>query len=181
MHVRAMRRLTEDQITEDLVKRIRNAKLGRNADTVDAHTLPQSAADISDTPELRFVIAGPEYASVPGENISPELKAFFERTYRNNVIILGPENSLLAGLLQRIRKILGWQNIESGDDMNLLNGPQKALLLQRKQDDQANMLESILSVYSVLIAVDEEGDIKASSLPPGTAPPFERIQNRFDG
>ena len=176
MHVRAMGRINEDQITEDLVKRIRGAALGRNADNVDAHTLPQSPADISDNPELHFVIAGPEYASVPGEDVSPELKAFFERTYRNNVIVLAPENSLLAGLRQRLRRILGWQNIESGDDMNLLNGPQKALLLQRKQADETDISASVISAYSVLIAVDETGDIKASALPPGTDLPFERVK-----
>ena len=176
MHVRAMARINEDQITEDLVKRIRGASLGRNADNVDAHTLPQSPADMSDNPELRFVIAGPEYASVPGEDVSPELKAFFERTYRNNVIVLAPENSLLAGLRQRIRRILGWQNIESGDDMSLLNGPQEALLLQRKQADETDISASVISAYSVLIAVDETGDIKASALPPGTGLPFERVK-----
>ena len=176
MHVRAMARINEDQITEDVMKRIRDAALGRNTDEVKPHTLPHSPADIPDTPELRFVIVGPEYTAVPGEDISEALTAFFKRTYQNNVIVLAPENSLLAGLRQRIRRILGWQNIESGDDMNLLNGPQKALLLQRKQDDQANILDSILSVYSVLISVDENGDIKASSLPPGTEPPFERVK-----
>ncbi|RKU07988.1 hypothetical protein C6503_23710 [Candidatus Poribacteria bacterium] len=176
MHVRAMARLTEDQITEDLIKRIRSAKLGRNTDNVDSHTLPQSSADISDNPELHFVIAGPEYASVPGEDVSPKLKAFFERTYRNNVIVLAPENSLLTGLRQRIRRILGWQNIESGDDMNLLNGPQKALLLQRKQEDETGISESITSAYSVLTAVDEDGNVKASSLPPGPDSPFERVK-----
>ena len=176
MHVRAMARINEDQITEDVMKRIRDAALGRNTDEVKPHTLPHSPADIPDTPELRFVIVGPEYTAVPGEDISEALTAFFKRTYQNNVIVLAPENSLLAGLRQRIRRILGWQNIESGDDMNLLNGPQKALLLQRKQEDQANILESIISVYSVLISVDEDGDIKANSLPPGTDPPFERIK-----
>ena len=176
MHVRAMRRLTEDQITEDVMKRIRDAKLGRSTNNVDSHTLPQSPADISDNSELHFVIAGPEYASVPGEGVSPELKAFFERTYRNNVIVLAPESSLLAGLRQRIRRILGWQNIESGDDMNLLNGPQKALLLQRKQADETDISASVISAYSVLIAVDETGDIKASALPPGTDLPFKRVK-----
>ncbi len=176
MHVRAMARINEDQITEDVMKRIRDAALGRNTDEVKTHTLPHSSADIPDTPELRFVIVGPEYTAVPGEDISEALTAFFKRTYQNNVIVLAPENSLLAGLRQRIRRILGWQNIESGDDISLLNGPQKALLLQRKQDDQANILESIISVYSVLISVDENGDIKASSLPPGTDRPFERVK-----
>ena len=176
MHVRAMQRINDDQINEDLIKRIKNSKLGQNTDSVNVHTLPQSAADIPDTPEFRFVITGPEYTAVPGENVSESLTAFFKRTYRNNVIVLAPENSLLAGLQQRIRRILGWQNIESGDDMNLLNGPQKALLLQRKQEDETGISESVTSAYSVLIAVDEDGDVKASPLPSSTESSFERVK-----
>ena len=176
MHVRAMARLTEDQINGELIKRIKDAALGRNADKVAVHTLPQSSADIPDNPELHFVIVGAEYTAVPGEDVSESLAAFFNRTYRNNVIVLAPENSLLVGLRQRIRGILGWQGIESGDDMNLLSEPQKALLLQRKQKDETGILESVTSAYSVLIAVDEDGDIKASSLPPGTESPFERVK-----
>lgn len=106
----------------------------------------------------------------------PALKAFFERTYQNSVILLAPENSLLVGLCQRIRKILGWRNIESGDNMNLLNEPRKALLLQCMQADETGILESVTSAYSVLIAVDEDGDIKASLLPPGMDTPFERVK-----
>lgn len=176
MHVRAMARITEDQITENLVKRIRDTTLGRNTDNVAVHTLPNSPADVPDTPELHFAIAGPEWTAVPGENVSDSLNAFFNRTYPNTVIVLAPENSRLIGLQQRIRKILGWQNIESGEDMNLLSEPQKALLLQRKQADETGMLESVISVYSVLIAVDEEGDIQASALPSGTEQPFARVK-----
>lgn len=176
MHVRAMARITEDQITENLVKRIKDASLGRNTDNVAVHTLPHSPADISDNSELHFIIAGPEYATIPGADASEALTAFFNRTYRNNIIILVPEHLLLLGLRQRIRKILGWQNIESGEDMNLLSEPQKALLLQRKQADETGMLESVISAYSVLIAVDEDGDVKASALPSGTEQPFARVK-----
>ena len=177
MHIRAMARITEDQINENLVTRIKDAALGRKTDDVKVHTLPQSPADIPDTPELRFVIAGPEYTAVPGEDVSKALAAFFNRTYRNNVILLAPENALLTGLRQRIRKILGWQSIiESEDEMNLLSGQQPALLRERKQTDETGILESVTSTYSVLIAVDEEGDIKSSSLPPNAGSPFERIK-----
>ena len=177
MHVRAMQRINEDQITEDLTKRIRDAKLGRNTDGVDVHTLPQGPTDIPDTPELRFVIVDPERTAVPGEDVSESLAAFFSRTYQNNVIVLAPENSLLIGLRLRIRRILGWQSIgNSNDDMNLLSEPQKALLLQRKQTDETGILESVISAYSVLIAVDEYGDIKASALPPNIDSPFERVK-----
>ena len=176
MHVRAMARLTDAQINEDLVTRVKGAALGRNTDKVAVHTLPQSPADISDNPEIHFAIVAPEYAAVPGEAVSPELKAFFQRTYRNNVIVLAPENSLLAGLRQRIRRILGWQNIKDGDDINLLNEPQQALLLDRQQKDEAGIVESITAAYSVVIAVDEDGNIKASALPPGPSSPFERVK-----
>ena len=177
MHIRAMARITEDQINEDLVKRIRDAALGRTADDVAVHTLPQSLKDIPDTPELRFVIVGPEWTAVPGENVSDSLNAFFNRTYPNTVIVLAPENSRLIGLRQRIRKILGWQSIiESEDEMSLLSGQQPARLQERKQTDETGMLESVASTYSVLIAVDEDGDIKASALPSGTEQPFARVK-----
>ncbi len=176
MHFHAMRRVTDAQISEDLVKCIRDAKLGRTVDRMNVHTLPQASTDIPDTPELRFVLAAPEYAAVPGEEVSESLAEFFKSTYRNNVIILAPEKSRLLGLQGRIRKILGWQNIESGDDMDLLSEPQKALLLQRKKEDEADILESVISAYSVLIAVDEDGDIKASLLPPGRDSAFERVK-----
>ena len=176
VHNRAMGRLTEDRINDDLEKRIRDAKLGQNADDVAVHTLPDSPADISDNPELHFVIVGPEYSAVPGEDVSESLKAFFDRTYPNNVIILALDNTRLAGLHHRIRKILGWQGIESGDEINLLTGTQKALLIQRKRDDEAGIVDSIKSIYGVLIEVDEAGEIKARSLPPGADSPFERAK-----
>ena len=176
VHDRAMGRLTDEQINDNLTNRIRNYKLGQNSNSVDVHTLPQSSTDIPDNPELHFVIVGPELTAVPGEEVSKNLAAFFDRTYKNNVIILAPEKSLLAGLRQRIRRILGWENIESGDDMNLLNEPQKALLMQRKQVDSTGISESVTSAYNVLIALDEEGEIKAHALSPGSESPFERVK-----
>ena len=177
MHIRAMARITEDQINENLEKWIRDAKLGRNTDNVAIHTLPHSPADIPDTPELHFVVAGPGWAAVPGENVSDALAAFFNRTYRNTVIVLAPENVRLIGLRQRIRRILGWQSIiESEDEMSLLSEQQPSLLQERKQTDETGILDSVISAYSVLIAVDEDGGTKASLLPSGPESPFERVK-----
>ena len=177
IHDRAMGRITDEQINENLTNRIKGAYLGRNDDKVTVHTLPQSPADIVDNPELHFVIVGPEWTAVPGEQVSEHIAEFFNRTYRNNVIVLAPENSLLTGLRQRIRRIMGWENIEIGDDKNLLNEPQKALLLQRKQEDGTGISESVRSVYGVLIALDEDGKIKAIALSPGSESPFERVKD----
>ncbi len=180
MHDRAMRSLTEDRINADLVKRIRDAKLGQNADSILVHALPDKPADISDNPELHFVVVGPEYAAVPGEAVSDSLKAFFDRTYRNSVIILAPDNLRLAGVRSQIRKILGWEAIESGDDMNLLTGTQQVLLLQRKRDDGTGILDAVKSTYSVLIALDEDGEIETHRLPSGPESPFERVKTSLE-
>ena len=176
MHVRAMSRLTEDRINDDLVRRIKDARLAQNTDDVSAHALPNSPADIPDNPDLHFVIVGPEYPAVPGAGVSTTLKAFFDRTYSNNVIILAPENSRLAGMRSRIRKILGWEGIESGDEMRLLTETQQDILRTRKREDETGIVDSVASTYSVLIATDEEGEIKARSLPPGPESPFERVK-----
>ena len=176
MHTRAMGNLTEDRINADLVRRIRDAQLGQNADGVAVHALPDSPADISDTPELHFVVVGSEYPAVPGEAVSAPLEAFFDRTYRNSVIILAPDNSRLAGLHYQIRKILGWEAIESGDAMALLTGAQQALLLQRKQADETGISDAVKSTYSVLIALDEDGEIETHRLPSGPESPFERVK-----
>ncbi len=181
MHVRAMGRLTEDQINDDLVKRTREAKLGQNGDDVSVHALPNSPADIPDNPDLHFVIVGPEYAAVPGDAVPASLKAFFDRTYRNNVIILAPESSRLTGLRYLIGRILGWSAIEGGDEMNLLTGTQQTVLIQRKQDDETGIADSVTLTYSVLIAVDEAGEIKAHQLPRGQSPPFEQVKNFLEG
>lgn len=176
VHNRAMGRVPEDQINEDLVKRIKDAKLGQPPDDVAVHALPDSPADISDNPELHFVVVGTDYSAVPGEDVSNPLKAFFDRTYSNNIIILAPEHSRLVGLRSRIRKILGWQGIENGDEINLLTETQKDLLRHRKQGDETGIMDSVTSTYSVLIAVDEAGEIKARALPSGANSPFERAK-----
>lgn len=176
IHDRAMGRLTDAQINENLTKRIKDASLGRNTYKVTVHTLPQSPADISDNPELHFVIVGSELTAVPGEEVSKNLAAFFDRTYKNNVIILAPEKSLLVGLRQRIRRILGWENIESGDAINQWKDILIARLLERKQEDETGIFESVISAYSVLIALDEDGKIKAHALPSGSESSFERVK-----
>ena len=183
MHFHAMQSIKEDQIHEDLMKRINDVKLEKDAraSSVRIYKLPQSPKDISpDTPdEFRFIIAGPEYAATPGELISTTLKPFFDRTYKNNIVILTPDKSALKVLRQRIQKIRAWQILETWDDMKDLSSTQKALLQQRKREDETGIQDSIIAAYNVLISLDEDGDIKANLLPSGQEPPFERVKKHL--
>ena len=140
------------------------------------HAFPESPNDISDNANLHFVIAAPDFTATAGEEASDSLKAYFERTYRNHVIILAPDHARLAGVRNSIRNVLAWQAIENGDEMDSLSESQKALLRQRKFDDERIIADSVKSAYSVLIVLDGESKIEARQLPPGTEPAFERVK-----
>jgi hypothetical protein len=122
------------------------------------------------------VIVHTDCEAMAGEEVSAALKAYFERTYGNHVILLAPDTSRLSGLRSSIRNVLAWEAIENGDEMDTLSESQKALLKKRKRDDEHSISDSVKSVYSVLIALDEDGQIKAQQLPPGRDPAFQRVK-----
>ena len=176
MHVEAMRRLHADKVSDELLQRIREASLGQTTDDIAVHPLPNSPADIPENPNLHFVIVHTDCEAMAGEEVSAALKAYFERTYGNHVILLAPDTSRLSGLRSSIRNVLAWEAIENGDEMDTLSESQKALLKKRKRDDEHSISDSVKSVYSVLIALDEDGQIKAQQLPPGRDPAFQRVK-----
>ncbi len=181
MHVRAMERLTDEQITDDLVQRVRDASLGRKRDGVALHTLPTSRTDVPDTPELHFVIANPKDTARPGEAVSETLTAFFDGTFPNNVLILAADTNRLYTLRESIRKILGWHNIEQNEnEMRSLTESQRTQLLTRKRKDENSIADSVIGAYNVLIAVNPDGNIEASTIPTsGNDSPFERVKTKL--
>ena len=176
MHVEAMRSLHTDQINDDLLRWIKDAKLGQTSDDIAVHALPDSPADISDNPDLHFVVAPPDHTATAGNKVPSSLGAFFDRTYRNSMVVLAPDTSRLSGLRSSIRNVLAWQAIESGDEMDSLSKSQKELLQERKRNDEHSIQDSVKSTYCVLIALDEDGQIKTQQLPPGTQSAFERVK-----
>ena len=180
MHVEAMRSLHPDQINDDLLRRIREARLGQTNDDIAIHPLPNSPADISDNSDLHFVIAPPGHAATAGDHVPSSLGAFFDRTYRNSMVVLAPDTSRLAGLRNSICNVLAWQAIESGDEMDSLSKSQKELLQERKRNDEHSASDSVKSVYCVLLALNDEGQIRAQQLPSGTQTAFERVKSLLE-
>ena len=176
MHIDAMRQLNADDINDEMIRRIREARLGQTSNDLEVHPLPDSPADVPDNADLHFVIPPPHHTATVGEPISAWLGEFFKRTHANHIIILAADTSRMAGLTTQIRRILGWQGVEREDKINRLTPPQRAQLLQRKRDDEHSVSDSVKSTYCVLIALDEEGDIEARQLPPGTELTFERVK-----
>ena len=176
MHVEAMRILRAEQIKAELLQRIKAARMGQTNDDLAVHALPDSPNDILDNADIHFVIVAPDHEATPGEEVSDALRAYFDRAYKNHVILLAPNRARLAGVRNSIRNVLAWHAIESGDEMDTLSESQKALLQKRKCDDEHRISDSVKSAYSVLIALDEDGDIEARQLPPGTEPALDRVK-----
>jgi hypothetical protein len=188
MHVQAMAQLPEPEVDDELRRRIRSVQALSIADPgVEVHNLPKSPADVSDDLHLHYLILGPECALEPGKPLPAEVEAYFNqitgsqnpRTYRNNLLALAPEVSRLAGLREQVRRWLGWNRIRGSETFKLLTDLQKRDLPRRQNEAAHGLPEAVVATYSVLVAVDETGQVRAQALRADSAvsgTPFERIK-----
>ena len=187
IHIRAMEHLGESaDVDPELRRRIRSIPMLRDADVgVAVHLLPNSPADVSDNLQLHYLVLGPECALEPGRALPAEVEAYCNevtgpqnpRIYRNNVVAVAPEASRLAGLREQVRRWLGWGRIETTIEYRtLLTEHQKRELPRRKQDAANGLPEAVLAAYSLLVSVDETGQVRLQTLRTEGATAFERVK-----
>lgn len=188
MHDRAMGWLNETEIDDELKRRIRAVPTLKTADPgVEVHTLPQSPRDISDDPQLHYLILGPECAMELGKPLPVVAEAYFNektspqdpRIYRNNILALVPEVSRMAGLREQVRRWLAWGLLKESEFFQLLTDQQKKRLPSRKQEAANGLPEAVVGAYNILVAVGEMGQVHAQPLRADRAVggiPFERIK-----
>jgi uncharacterized protein len=189
MHIQAIGWLNESEIDDELRTRIKNVSTLKAADGgVEVHALPISGPrDISDDLKLHYVILGPECSVELGKPLPVSVEAYFNqvtgpenpRTYRNNILALAPEVSRLAGLREQVRRYLGWVRMEKPDVQKLLTDTQRQQLPGKKQEAVNNLPESVVAAYNILVAVDEDGIVRAQPLRTSGAvggTPFDRIK-----
>ncbi len=188
MHVQAMSWLSEDEIEEELKRRIQAIPQLAAADPgVEVHRLPPSPGYVNDNLRLHYLILGAECAVEPGKPLPACVESYFNeksgpsdpRIYRNNIIALAPEVSRVAGLREQVRRWLGWARLEKPENFKLLTDSQKKELPGKKQGAANNLPEAVVGAYNILVAVDESGRVQTQTLRsyPGLGgTPFERIK-----
>ena len=184
MHVEGMGRLKPEEVEEELRARVQQARLAAVDPGVVPHNLPRVPKDVQDSPELHFVVLGPEHPARAGGPVPDGVAAFLNtttgpknpRTYRNAVLCLCPDSAKLAGLREQVRRVLGWQKVEKGEEAKLLSGEQVKRLRRLKGDDEASIAGAVRATWEVLVAVDEDGELLAQSLPPGEGTAFDRAK-----
>ena len=180
MHFQAKNRLHETDVEDELRKRIQSVPGLKTADEgVVVHMLPKGPADVDDNLELHYLVLAPECAVTLGRPLPEEVESYFsekknKRIYRNNLLALAPEAASAAGLREQVRNWLAWKKLEEAENYTLLTDYQKQQLPGKKQEAANNLPESVVGAYRILVALDEENEVKAQALPSGTTP-FARI------
>lgn len=181
MHFHAKNGLTEQEIDDELRKRIQAvAVLKAVDDDVVPHMLPKSPNDVEDNLQLHYLILEPDCAVTPGRPLPAKVEAYFNekkglRIYRNNVIALAPEAASVAGLREQVRNWLGWKRLEEPQNFKILTEVQQKQVPKQKQEAGNSLPESVVGAYRLLLAVNEEGAVEVHALSSGGAP-FERIK-----
>ncbi|MCK9923645.1 Swt1 family HEPN domain-containing protein [Frankia sp. AgPm24] len=130
-------RLHKEVVWEEIVARLLNQ--GRvKGDFVGVHVCPESNADIPDTGEARLVILHPKFAHKRGTESAARIfaqqatehRGNANRTNRNMVVYLAPDEARLEELDTATRDYLGWKHVLDNDaELDLTQN-------QRKQADQ---------------------------------------------
>jgi hypothetical protein len=110
--------LTDDQVSEEIVKRLKK-QANTRADFSKVHPCVPSS-DIPDEREARLVILGPEHPHTNRDDDSlarKESAAILEsrgsspRNYKNTLVFLAGDNNRLRELEQAVRQYLAWSSI----------------------------------------------------------------------
>ena len=140
------RQLGDDQVSEEIIKRLREQARTRG-DFSKVHACVPSS-DIPDERDARLVILGPEFPHSKGGNGSSEARreaaAILEsrgtsaRNYRNTLVFLAGDINRLRELEQSVRQYLAWLSIS--DDhatLNLDEFQKRQAETKRKNADEA--------------------------------------------
>ncbi|WP_375399181.1 DUF499 domain-containing protein [uncultured Amnibacterium sp.] len=120
--------LHPEDVWAEIVKRLRGEERARS-DFAGVHVGPSDSADIPDTDQARLVVLHPRYqhrrkiahsAAHQFAQQATERRGTANRTNRNMVVFLAPDEERLAELDQATRSFLAWKEItDKANDLNL--------------------------------------------------------------
>ncbi|MCK9893897.1 Swt1 family HEPN domain-containing protein [Frankia sp. AgB32] len=134
---------------EDVWKEIVTRLLGQGrvkGDFAGVHVCPQTDADLPDTAEARLVILHPKYAHKRGSTDSDarnfaqqatEHRGSANRSNRNMLVYLAPDEARLEELDTATRDYLGWKHVLDNEaDLDLTQNQKKQATQRQTQADQ---------------------------------------------
>lgn len=153
---------------------------------VATHFLPSGPDQVEDDTDFHYIALGPETAlelsAIPAAVTDYFTKRTGPRTYRNALVALAPQRSLLEGLRVRVEQLLGWEAVAKSDEGKRLSPMQIKSLQDRRTNLERSLPEMVRAAYGIVLDLDENGNVRAQMLKTANAlniqdnRPFPRIK-----
>ena len=154
-----------DDILFEIEKVLKNAC--KNKEPFDAvHIAPPSSGDVPDQPSIRLVILAPSLVHKRDKDDSPAMDAVCEyleyrgsapRMYRNMILFLAPDESVVSQLKQDMRMLMSWRAVDKeADSLNLDNG-QKKEVKEAIQQFEKIVNDRVQEAYQHLLVPTQHG------------------------
>ena len=171
--------LHEEDVWAEIVRRLRAEERVRS-DFAGIHVGPGDSGDVPDNDQTRLVILHPRYAQKRKQQNSPaidfarqttERRGTANRSNRNMLVFLAPDEDRLAELDQATRSYLAWKEIvDKSNELNLT--PQQLAQSADKRDQFGRTVDDRLSLTYQWILNPVAPDPKS---------PFELEEIKADG
>jgi predicted AAA+ superfamily ATPase len=145
-------------------------RLGRErrslGDFAAVHTCPDDSGSVPDTEEAKLVILYPQHTHVRtnGESASLrfarqclETRGAGQRTNRNTVVFLAPDERRMEELADAVRDLLAWRHVcERAQDLDLTY--QQSAMAQRRRDDADSTVDMRIAGAYIWVLVPDQPD-----------------------
>lgn len=150
------------------ITNLKNLSAGASGAGAKVHTLPNKPSDIEDDGLFHYAILGPKAASSAGFP-SAEAKKFIEEkksgenraTNRNAIVLAVPSREGLDVVQDRIRKYLGWEEVQfmlKGQELDLIRA---SLLKTYIENSKKEIPEKLQQAYCVVVTLSEKNEVQA--------------------
>jgi len=148
-----------DKVLEEIKRLLREEQRTRG-DFARVHACPGSSGDVSDDPEARLVILGPEFPHAAKSTDSVALleavnildqRGATPRNCKNAFVILAADRNRLTDLQQAVRDFLAWKSIEDEWEQLNLDAFQTKLAQTKRQQAEETVEQRIPETYIWLL------------------------------
>ena len=157
---------------------------GASAAGARVHNLPERPSDIRDDGDFHYAVLGPSAASESGKP-SSEAKRFINETTgpdrpranRNAIVLAPPSRDGLDLARNRIRDFLGWREVQEMLKGQAVDSIREQRLRTETEAARNRIPDAIRQAYSIVVTVNEAGDIHAFKIAVGDEHLFVTIKS----
>ena len=128
------------------------------------HVAPQSGSDVADEEDTRLVVLGVDhvYHKDPDSQAEAKAREILEsrgktpRQFRNTLVFLAPDQSLLADLDEAVRRFMAWRTILDESDLHSLTKDQRRQAQEQLKSSRISISARIPETYKWLLVPEQE-------------------------